>query len=182
MIGLLLFHLNTRNNMGGKLRSIQDQVKFSEYYLEKYKFISTQFPDAKVYSNWNEFTAKSVNNQYDGIEFIHGYRSLYVSSYCEREFLHNGKSEKIKIYSSPRMNRLAYVGFNKPVSKVATGEKLERVIKFGRFSINLKNNNFKEDIFNECRVELLKFIKNNPGYKLDTKHLEPRLKKLLLFT
>ena len=30
--------------------------------------------------------------------------------------------------------------------------------------------------------EMMSFIKNNPGHKMDDKHLEPRLKKLLVFT
>jgi hypothetical protein len=29
---------------------------------------------------------------------------------------------------------------------------------------------------------MMGFIKDNPGYQMDDKHLEPRLKKLLVFT
>jgi hypothetical protein len=94
--------------------------------------------------------------------------------FLELNFEYNGVVEKIRVNSSPRSNRLVYIRYDR-VSK-------NKLINFSRLSVNLKNNNFKDDMLNACRVKILEFIKEHPGYQLDTKHLEPRLKKLLLFT
>jgi 6-phosphogluconate dehydrogenase len=55
-------------------------------------------------------------------------------------------------------------------------------MKFSRFVFNLKKHNFREDVFNECRSQILTFIKEHPESILDSTHLEERLKKLLAFT
>jgi hypothetical protein len=96
--------------------------------------------------------------------------------YCEVLFEHDGKAEIIKVHSSPKRNKLVHLTWDiEPVSK-------KKIMKFARIAINMKNNAFKDEMLNSCKAEMMNFIKDNPGYHLDTKHLEPRLKKLLLFT
>ena len=46
----------------------------------------------------------------------------------------------------------------------------------------MKKNNFKEDIFNACRVKIIEFIRNHSNAELDTKNMDNRLKKLLSFS
>jgi len=154
-------------------RSIDDHIKETEYALAKYNAVKAEFPDARV-NYYMEFTAKSVNKRYSNIGFETRYGGLFVLPYYPVKLEHNGQEELIKVHSSPRANRLVYLQHLYRENK--------KVMRFSRLAINLKNNKFKDDMLNACRAEIMKFIAANPGYQLDDKHLEPRLKKLLLFT
>lgn len=156
-------------------RLITDTVKELEYTLAKQRAVQAVFPDAKVH-HYLGFTSKSVNQNYTKFEFQRRSYGLYVLPYAEVDFTWNDTKEVIKIHSSPRANKLVYTSWRKsPVNG-------KRVMKFARVAINMKNNAFKDDMLNACRAEIMNFIKDNPGYHMDDKHLEPRLKKLLIFT
>jgi len=153
-----------------KSHSIDDFIKENKYYLAKYEAVKAVFPDARV-NQYIQFSSKMVNKNYTKFEFQTRYGGLFILPYCEIPFTHDGKEEIIKIHSLPKATRLVYL------------RRLgDRTMKFSRLSINLKNNNFKEDMLNACCAEIMKFIAANPGYRMDDRHLEPRLKKLLLFT
>jgi hypothetical protein len=159
-----------------RTKPLEQSIKELEHTLAKYNAVLKVFPDAKIHETYwpARFSSKAVNLIYTKLEFKRHYNTLRVMPYCEVEFEHNGTSELIVVNTSPKYSRLAYIPWSRK------GE--NKVIKFSRVAVNLKNNNFKEDMMNECRVHIMNFIKDNPGYKLDDKHLEPRLKKLLLFT
>jgi len=156
-----------------KARSIDDHIKDTEYILAKYKAVKAKFPTARV-NAYMEFSDKAVNKAYTELEFVTRHGGLFALPFCVVEFEHDGKAEKIKVYSSPRANRLVYTRYHYRDNK--------KVMKFSRLSINLKNNQFKNDMLNTCRAEIMKFIASHPGFELDEKHLEPRLKKLMIFT
>lgn len=156
-----------------RARLIADTVKELEYELAKQKAVFAKFPNAKVHYHAG-FQSKDVNQNYTKFEFDRRSYGVWVVPFCEVEFEHEGKTEIVKIHSCPKANRLVYLGWNR--------ELRDSIIKFSRVAINLKNNQFKEDMLNACRAEIMTFIKNNPKYKMDDKHLEPRLKKLLVFT
>lgn len=145
-----------------------------EKKLALYKFVLEKAPDAKLHYTWFSFSAKSVNSNYTKYEIVKRHLSYHVVPYLELDFEYLGKIEKIRINSSPRSSRLVYINHDRNKGK--------RVIKFSRLAINLKNNNFKDDMLDSCRIAILDFIKTHPGFELDKKYLEPRLKKLLLFT
>jgi hypothetical protein len=155
--------------------SLKNSIQDLELQLARYKAVLAEFPQAKVNCH-SEFQSKAVNQNYTKFDFEirDKGKGLYVLPYCEVSFTYEDKTEIIKVHSMPKANRLAYVQWNIDLR--------EHVIKFSRLSINLKNNDFKENMLNHCRAEIMSFIKNNPGYKLDDKHLEPRLKRLLVFT
>lgn len=158
-----------------KAKSLIDTIKEQEYILAKYKFVLEKFPDAKFHNGWiPDFSSKSVNLIYTGFDFEQGRRTLNVVPYYNLKYTYNGVDEVIKMHSLPRRSRLCRITWKKVDGK--------RVIAFSRLSFNLKNNNFKDDMLNDCRTQIMQFIQKNPNYHLDTKHLEPRLKKLLLFT
>lgn len=156
-------------------RYIKDTVQELEYQLAKHKVVQAKFPDARV-NCLSEFQSRAVNRNYSKFEFEYEdkIKSLYVLPYSEVEFVYGGKTEIIKVHSIPKANRLLHAHWNVDL--------LSYVIRFSRLAINLKNNEFKEDMLNSCRAEIMSFIKHNPEYKLDDKHLEPRLKRLLIFT
>ena len=156
-------------------RFIKDTVQDLEYQLAKHKAVQDKFPQAKV-NCLGEFQSRIVNQNYTKFEFEirDKGKGLYVLPYCEVDFTYGDRTEIIKIHSMPKFNRLAYVQWSIDLRA--------HVISFSRLTINLKNNDFKEVMLNHCRAEIMSFIKNNPGYKLDDRHLEPRLKRLLVFT
>ena len=158
-----------------KHKTLEQSVKETKRTLAKYEAILKAFPDARIHETYhpNSFSSKEVNQNYTNLKFETKYSRLIVMPYSEIEFEFDGITEMAIVHSSPKYNRLAYIPYMR-------GK--EKVIRFSRVSFNLKNNNFKVDMMNDCRVAIMNFIKDNPGYQLDQKHLEPRLKKLLLFT
>lgn len=154
-------------------RLIKDTIQDLEYELAKQKAVQLQFPEAKVHY-YAGFQSKLVNQNYTKFEFERRTYGLFVLPYCEVNFTFKDKTEIVKVYSAPKANRLVYLQWNVDLRNY--------VMKFSRLAINLKNNKFKDDMLNSCRAEIMGFIKKNPSYKMDDKHLEPRLKKLLIFT
>lgn len=156
-----------------KARLIGDTVRDLEYQLAKQKAVQAEFPQAKVH-HFAGFQSKIVNQNYTKFDFVQKYSSLYVLPYCEVQFEFDGKTEIVKVHSMPKANRLVYLQWNRDIRNY--------IMRFSRVAINLRNNQFKDDMLNRCRAEIMTFIKNNPGVTMDDKHLEPRLKKLLIFT
>ncbi|SRR5713101_3074260 len=157
-------------------QSIDDLINDYEYSLAKLQFVKSHYPDVKV-SGGYLFSSKTVNSTYTKWDFDkNAWSGLRVVPYNELTFSHNGEDKIIRVHSSPKYNRLAYFGYKR------VGDKHVKTLRFGRVAINFKTNNFKEEMLNSCRAEIMKFVSENPKCELDTKHLEPRLKKLLAFT
>ena len=156
-----------------RARSVKDTVRDLELELAKQKAVLAEFPDAKVHY-YAGFQSKDVNKKYTKFTFESNRHGVWVLPYCEVYFTFDGKTEVVKVHSMPKANRLAYVSWDLTQRSY--------IIKFSRVAINLKNNHFKDDMLNACRVEIMNFIKTNSKYKMDPKHLEPRLKNLLIFT
>jgi hypothetical protein len=156
-----------------RTRPINICIQELEYQLAKYQAVLKEFPDAKWH--WKTgFQSKLVNQKYAGFTFSKRGRGLYVLPYCEISFTYNGNTELITVWSKPKYNRLIRLTWDVNLRNY--------VMKFAKLTVNLKNNKFKDDMLNSCRSEIMSFIKNNPGYSMDDKNLEPRLKKLLIFT
>jgi hypothetical protein len=146
----------------------------TERSLAKYKAVQEEFPNS-VMNTYYEFIDKTVNQKYTNFYFEKSYNGLYVLPYCEVNFTFEDKEESVKIHSSPKRNKLVHLTWNRdPFSK-------KRIMKFSRMAINLKTNNFKNEMINSCKTQIMTFVKANPDYHLDTNHLDERLKKLLLF-
>lgn len=161
-------------------KKVDQKIKSLEYSLAKLKFVQSHFPDvtfSQAYGNKDIliFNAKSVNNSFTKFDFRKDSWNLVLIPYTELPFTYDGKEEIIRIGSSPQRNKLITLSYRKHSDG-------KRIMKFHKFTTNLKKNNFKEDIFNACRAEIMKVIQDNQGFHLDTKNLEPRLKKLLVFT
>lgn len=167
------------------IRKLVDSIEKLNYDLAMQTAVFKAFPNAKIHrfdsvnyrrSNFGqvEFTDKSVNQIYNKFEFEKNSQGVWVVPYCEVQFEFNGKIETVKVHSSPKKKRLVYLSWNRKINNY--------IIKFSRIAINFKNNDFKEDILNHCRAEMMEFVRSNGKYKIDDTHLEPRLKKLLVFT
>ncbi len=159
----------------GQPKNIEQAITDLEKTLFIYKHLKEIIPDVKVHNTqyYHGFSSKFVNSNYTNFEFIKGYNTLFVVPFTEVEYEYNGCQDFIRVNSSPRSSRLVYISYDRYLK--------QKVIKFSRLKINLKNNNFKDDMLSACRIKILDFIKEHPGCKLDTKHLDPKLKKLLLF-
>ena len=165
-------------------KNIDKIVSDYEYWLAKYKFIQEKYPGCNVHQFYHPitFSSKLVNPKYTKFNISKGYNTLFIEPYLEEEFEYNGNKEIIQVFSSPRRNRLAHITL--PKSKSNPKRKdwgAKRTIIFTKFKSNLGNRNMSDDCWNECRAAIMNFIKDNPNTILDSKHLDPSLKRLLIF-
>jgi len=149
--------------------AIADTVQKLRFDLTRHQAIQKDFPDAR-YHYYNGFSSKDVNQKYTNWYFDRRGYAVYIAPYCEVNFNFDGDDHMVKVHSSPMTSKLAYISWNK-----------HNTIRFSRLTINLKTHAFKEDMLNACQTEIMAFIKSKPGYKIDDKHLIPRLKKLIAF-
>lgn len=154
-------------------RPTAEALRDLELEVARHKAVLSEFPEALV-NNSIEFQSKEVNRKYNKFEFERNRWGIWVIPYSEVSFTFDNKIETVKIYSKPRRSRLVYLDWDRDGKNY--------IIRFSKFTFNLKVNNFKDDVLNACRIEIMAFIKENPKYKMDDKHLEPRLKKLLIFS
>lgn len=157
-------------------KSLSIQINEVEFRLAQFKAVQQAFPDAN-YNSWGSygtFVSKTVNSTYTKFVFEKDYGGLYILVFSEVLFDFNNKQYAVKVYSTPRRCRLAYLSCRR-------GKDGRRIMKFSRLKINMKKNSFKDEILNDCQSEIMLFIKNNPDYSLDTTHLDARLKKIVSF-
>jgi hypothetical protein len=166
-----------------KIHTLSESIKNLEYNLAKQNAVLDKFPDA-IYHTCDDkfsFSSKQVNQIYNKLEFDYNKNSycptLHVMPYFEFDFEYNGVIEKVKVSSKPKRIRLAYTIYKFDMDTKTR----KKFIAFSRLNFNMKNHYFKEDMLIECQQNIMKFITNNPNIKLDIKHLDKRLKKLLAF-
>lgn len=168
--------------------SISKGIEKQAHKLARLKFVQSYFPDATYLPNWverkylfnPEFSSKLVNTDYSEIKIISQPYGLYVApiKIITYSYLNNDeeKHEDIIIGSRPKFSRLAYI------KRDYTVHPHKNIIYFSRLSFNIKKNNFDDKILKECQVAIVNFIKEHPNLELDDKHLDARLKKLIVFS
>ncbi len=149
---------------------ISTSINNLEFKLAKFKAVYAQFPKATV-NKYEEFQSKEVNKVYTAYEFNRSNWGVSVLPYCEVNYQYDNKSYIVKVSSKPLQSKLVYLYYSDGKYKIT----------FSRLAFNLKQNSFKDAMFNDCRIEILNFIQANSQYSLDTKNLEPKLKNLLVF-
>lgn len=166
------------------LKDIREYLKQVDYITAKVNFLQKEIPDLKIkfepgfIPKYPKFAAKSVNQNYTGLDFHSKYSTLSVRPYQELEFTYDGVTEKIRVYSDPGYSRLVYIKYTRnnnfrPISKT---------IHFSRMKINFERNNFNESMLSSCRIQILDFIKKYPKCEINDKHLDPKLKNLMAFS
>lgn len=168
-----------------RTKKITDKISDLEYWLAKYQFVQEKFPGAMVHDFYSPVTFSSplVNPQYTNFTISTGYHTLFIEPYMEIEWEHKGNKEMLKIHTSPRRNRLAHIVYpRKSSDPKAKDFRAKKIIKFTKFRINMGNRNLNDKCWHECRAAIMKYIQDNPGLTLDTKHLDPSLQKLMAFT
>jgi hypothetical protein len=167
-----------------KEKNIDKIVADQEYWLAKYKFIQSKYPGCNVHNSHRPvtFSSKLVNPKYTNFNISKGYNTLFIEPYLDEEFEYKEVKEMLRVFTFPRRNRLAHIVYPKraddPKRKDWNGK---RTIKFTKFKINLDTRNMGDNCWNECRAAIMKFIKDNSNVTLDTKNLDPSLKKLMIF-
>lgn len=158
-------------------KEISLAIKDLERSVDLYKYVQEKIPNVKVHFSKNSkkhtFFSRHVNSNYTNFEFIQSNNTVWVSPYIDLPFEYEDKTERVKIYSAPKRSKLVYTKYNYL--------KRKSVIAFSRLAINFKNNNFKDDMLNACRLKILDFINKYPKIELDQTHLDPKLSKLLMF-
>jgi hypothetical protein len=161
------------------VNELSNQIKQAEFNIAKIEFVKSKFPDVKVNRSLGfngdciTFSSASVNDNYTKYTFDHKY-SLSIQVCHELEFTHNGRTETVKILSVPASRKLATKKYSYATKK--------QCIKFSAFSSKMKKQNLSEELFRAASAEIMKYIQTSPGAELDTKYLDPKLKKLLVFT
>ncbi len=160
---------------------INQRIENLNYGIAKCKFVKSVYPDVKVTiwknpygKDYFKFTSKTVNTNCSKHEVVNYYLELKLNLVSELEFNYNGESEVIKVFSDPEAFPLAKAG------RYRRNGVRESYIVFYKF--DKKDIILTDEILNDCKIKIMKFIKDHPGYKLDTKYLNPRLKKLLIFS
>ena len=153
---------------------VKTSIEEMSIYLADRIAVAEKYPDAIV--NYHTFYSKSVNADYTNYTFEKNYNGLFVIPYSEISYEHNNVERFVKIFSMPRANKLVHLTWRRHL------DNKKRIMKFARFAINQKNHKFRDEMLNTCKAEIMNFVKNNPNYHIDTTHLEPRLKKLMVFT
>lgn len=146
-----------------------------EFKLAKFKAVLAKFPKAFV-NQYDEFQSKEVNQQYHAYDFFRDGWGVTVSPYYELDFEFDNKLHVVRVNSKPLQSKLVYIKSD-IVNNIYV-----RKIHFSKLSFNLKQNSFKDAMLNDCRIEIMNFIKAHSNYAMDTKNLEPRLKKLIIFS
>ena len=164
---------------------LSNLIENTEYELAKYKFILSTFPDAEYFIKYIKnkpiaaFKSKSVNINYtdSDFDFVHDYHYSYLNivPYCKINFEFRDKEEIVNIYCIPTQTRLMYR------SSGYIGSSYSNTIYFSKFRLSFDKNNFNTSCLNSCKLKIIEFIKKYPESKLETKNLDPSLKKLLAF-
>lgn len=167
-----------------------NKIQELEYQLSKVKFVHSYFSDVQCNYDYSKsddkavmkFYSKTVNSDFEKIEFESVYNTLCAIPYSELTFVYNNKEESIKILPIPSKIVLAKKRYrraplpNKPYN-------YEEIIRFSRFTINNKKNAFNQDkLYQDCMVAIVNFVNQYKDIKTDVKHLDPRLRKLLAFS
>jgi len=156
---------------------LKNSISELEINLAIQKAVFNKFPDAKI-NYAGELSSKTVNKEYNRYSFFKSAYGISLKLRYELEVNINGQIHIADIHSdSNREYSILYV----TSSESNKYFKLD-TIKFPNYIKTFKRCKVRSDIFNECRVEILEFIKKYPHYKIDNSNIEPRLKKLLIFT
>lgn len=144
--------------------------------LAKQQEVLKYFPDATIHY-YNGFQSKTVNKSFDLYSFQRDNWAVYFEPFKQIELDFNGTIHTIKISSQPKRSRICFKAYAWQTTK-------KDEIRFSRVAINMKTHGFvnnNEALISDIRVEITKFIQQNPGMPINDKHLDPRLKKLLAF-
>lgn len=167
--------------------STDESIQHMEFNLAKIKFVKSIFPDVKISTciragkEYISFNSKSVNLLYNKYRFLGDNKYfIRIQVFYEINFTYNDKMEVVIVESSPRTYDIARLKSRWNLWNSSTQRYEKPVIYFSRLSSsNLK---FRDDILNDCQIKIMEFIRANPSVTVNAKHLDSRLKKLLIFT
>lgn len=154
---------------------VKEVIADLELDLALKKAVFNKFPDATV--TRGVYSSKLVNRYYNKFAFESNSYSLSVRLRSELDVEYNNRTYIVDVLGTANQSyRLAHLGSTNPKSPFQYD-----CIQFANFIKEFKKHKVRDDILNECRVEILEYIRKNPKYKIDETNLEPRLKKLLVF-
>lgn len=163
-----------------KIIDCKETMDTMEYNLAKLKFVQEKYPNMKLQENGDNymFSDKTVGAAFTKTAIEHVYHDeLRLRVYDEMEFRHNGKGERITIDAIPRTCKIAYVHRDWQTKK--------STIRFARPLFKIKGKNASDlgkALYKDVCIAILEFIKNRPGIEINKDGLDPRLKKLIIFS
>lgn len=170
---------------------VGDKILDLELELAKNKVILKKFPDA-YYTNdipaGANYYSKQINKLYNKTVFDSSDYWLNLKLYYQLKFDYNEKEYTVDIQSTSNQSytllstESKWVNPNGQDTKFVMKSDIKiMTIRFHDYLKDFKKHKVRDDVFNDCSLAILDFIKKHPKYKLNETNLEPRLKKLLVF-
>ena len=158
-------------NHGVKLSTIANEYNNYIKIIEK---VLSKFPDTTLIKEKQKtfgFISKSANLYYNHLEFL-DYGDLWVYPFYKTKITIDDKEVPILIRTNPKKFMLVRKSYNYITNK--------RLISFPLSKFNFKRNNFDSDkLFKDCKSEILKHLKKNNDYEINTENADINLIKLL---
>src|SRR5208282_4857253 len=141
---------------------VKEKVSDLELELALKKAVFNKFPDATVTTR-DEYYSKLVNRHYNKFTFETSSYGVSLKLRYELEVEHDKQTYIIDILGTANQSyRIVSLGSTDPKRPYTYD-----CIRFADFIKEFKKHKVRDDILNECRIEILSFIKKNPKYKLD---------------
>jgi hypothetical protein len=158
----------------------KDYIKRTEWELKCHNFALEKFSDLEIKDNSDEgngafyYVSDIVWKNYNHYEIYNCY-DLRVAFWCE-----------IPYFDMDEKPTSIFVGASDP-GQIYLGRTycdsfgLEKKFILENYLKVLDSHKANPELYDICRLAVLKFIEENPGYKVNLNELEPRLRNLIVF-
>jgi hypothetical protein len=172
--------------------NVDETIADLEFQASKLSFLKNRYPDLKLKANKNgpwEFSSKLVNKNFTKFKFspyIYGYYSYVVFKvFDELEFEHNGTKAKLIVSSMPLTSRfieLVSEAYEDANGKHIPPEKRNYQICFSDLKFKNVHKDIQEQVNDQALLVALDFVNKHTFAKVNPTGLDPRFKKLLIFS
>jgi hypothetical protein len=153
---------------------IKEKIKELEYSLAISKAITNIFPLAK-YDSYGQFSAPEVNQCYNRTLFRSNDFNLSVILFYDFSFMYEGEIHKLTVRCASKQSyEIICCLWNRTTHAYDS-------LYFRDYIGSFKKYKVRDDILDETRLEIVKYVKKHHKLKINSSNLEPRLKKLLAF-
>lgn len=167
-----------------RILNVEEEVTRLEYDLARIKLVRDTFPKFKLQINSRNkkylFSDMSVKRLFTDIE-VHSYGSMVSYSLVTKlELKTLSGTEEVIVHAIPGYQNLISIKYDYNKRNADNTNWAGSIVCSPLFTC--KDKERKKKAQSTFRVAILDFIKANPGYPLDEANLDPRIKKLLIFT
>ena len=158
------------------IKQTSSEIQQKQFELAKLKHLQAIYPDIKYFRGI--FSTKQVNENYDEVLIESTYSGLELKAYKKIEFKYGELITETKVFSSPYINKIAVISYEYDYVKHTSKSK----IKFTRYCQTFKSKKFDSIVLKKVRESTIQFLDQHKNYIIDDTNLDPKLKKILLFS